>query len=174
MTGTPFIPREEIERRAAEVLRQHGLLAVPINPVVLAHRLGIRVNNAKFSDAGLVGMIARRGGASAILVNYDDPPYRKRFTISHELGHHFLHLHRDGEFTDSEANLFRTLEDPAASTDDARRREIQANMFAAALLMPEILVREAWPRFRSLSLMAEHFHVSEEAMGYRLESLRLT
>lgn len=173
MSEVEFLARDEIEKRAADILRQHGLLAVPVNPVTLANRLGIRVNNAKFSDSGMVGMIARRGVVSTILVNYDDPPYRKRFTISHELGHHFLHLHRDGEFTDHEANLFRSQEDPGEPIDDERRREIQANMFAAALLMPEPLVREKWALLRSSTSMARLFNVSEEAMGYRLERLRL-
>ena len=35
-----------------------------------------------------------------MLVNHRDPPFRKRFTIAHELGHYFLHLLGDGEYMD--------------------------------------------------------------------------
>src|SRR4051812_43873023 len=97
----PFLSREEIERKANEVLKQHGLTTVPVDPVVLAKRRGIKVFNAKFSDDSLVGMIAKRGDNITILVNQGDSPGRKRFTIAHELGHHFLHMMKDGEFVDS-------------------------------------------------------------------------
>lgn len=169
----PFLSRAEIERRADEVLRTHGLQSIPLDPVVLANRLGISVNNAKFSDDSLVGMIAKQGDAVTLLVNATDPPYRKRFTIAHELGHHFLHLLEDGEFIDGEANLFRSIpEDQAEPTPD-RRREIQANLFATALLMPEQAVRAEWPKLGSIGAMARRFNVSESAMGFRVVQLGL-
>src|SRR3954447_5823080 len=160
-TGTQFLPRDEIEKRANEILRQHGLETVPVDPVVLANRLGIKVFNAKFSDDSLVGMIAKRGADVTLLVNQSDPPARKRFTIAHELGHHFLHLMEDGEFVDGEANLFRqgVPEDDASKMSPERRREIQANMFAAALLMPEDQVRQEWKRHQSIEALARKFNV---------------
>ena len=48
--------------------------------MVLANREGIKVNNAKFSDDNLVGMIVKRGDDVTMLVNYNDPPFRKRCT----------------------------------------------------------------------------------------------
>ena len=48
--------------------------------------------------------------------------------------------------------------------------EIQANWFAAALLMPGELVRIEWDKHLS---MAKMFNVSEEAMGYKLDTLNL-
>src|SRR4051812_17839691 len=152
-TNAPFIPREDIEKRANEVLRQHGLETIPVDPVVLANQLGIKVFNAKFSDDSLVGMIAKRGADVTLLVNQSDPPARKRFTIAHELGHHFLHLMEDGEFVDGEANLFRqgVPEDEGKLSPD-HRREIQANMFAAALLMPFPVDKfRVWPAVNRLS-----------------------
>ena len=79
--------RAEIEQRATEVRRLHGLETIPVDPVILANRLGIAVHNAKFSDEGIVGMIAKRGENVTLLVNQADAPFRKRFTIAHELGH---------------------------------------------------------------------------------------
>src|SRR5215210_1154507 len=105
--GVPLLTRRQVEDRAKAVLKEHGLESIPVDPVVLANQLGMSVNNAKFSDDSLVGMIAKRGDNITLLVNQSDPPFRKRFTIAHELGHHFLHLLQDGEFVDGEANLFR-------------------------------------------------------------------
>ena len=43
-----FLTRREIEQRAADILREHGLESIPVDPVVLASRLGMAVHNAKF------------------------------------------------------------------------------------------------------------------------------
>jgi Zn-dependent peptidase ImmA (M78 family) len=173
----PFMTREEVESRARDVLRSHSLdhslETVPVDPVILANREGIKVHNAKFSDDNLVGMIVKRSDDVTMLVNHRDPPFRKRFTIAHELGHHFLHLLGDGEFMDREANLFRTqLADREEMTPE-RRREVQTNMFAAALLMPENHVRRLWEELGSVEEMARLFNVSVASMGIRIGQLGL-
>jgi Zn-dependent peptidase ImmA (M78 family) len=171
--GATSLTRQQVEQKAAEVLRENGLESIPIDPVVLANRLGMAVHNAKFSDDNIVGMIAKRDDQVTMLINQADPPFRKRFTIAHELGHHFLHLVGDGHFVDGEANLFRLPYDDQHGITAERRREIQANIFAAALLMPEEAVRREWNHVRSVSWLARKFNVSEEAMGIRVGQLGL-
>ena len=165
--------RKEIEKRAMEILRQHGLFSVPVDPVVLANREGIKVHNAKFADEGISGMVARRGGNVTMLVDQADPTYRKRFSIAHELGHHFLHLAGDGEIVTKKIDLFRECMKPEYEGDEDKRKEVEANQFAAALLMPELLVKEAYAKTESLREMARLFNVSEDAMGIRLGTLAL-
>lgn len=166
--------REEIEKSAMEILQQHGLFSLPIDPVTLANKEGIKVHNAAFSDDGVSGMVARRGKNISMLVNQSDPPYRKRFSIAHELGHHFLHLTEDGEIVTKKIDLFRVYLKPEDKDDEEKRRDVEANQFAAALLMPETFVKDFYEK-KSLNLkqMAKIFNVSEEAMGIRLEVLRL-
>jgi Zn-dependent peptidase ImmA (M78 family) len=168
-----FLTRQEVEKRAANVLHEHGLDSIPVDPVVLANRLGMAVYNATFSDNNIVGMIAKRGEQITLLVNQSDAPFRKRFTIAHELGHHFLHLLSDGEFVDDEANLFRQPQDDRQSITPERRREIQANLFAVALLMPEEAVQSEWKKLRSIDKLARNFNVSKTAMGLRIDQLGL-
>jgi Zn-dependent peptidase ImmA (M78 family) len=165
--------RAEVERQAVDVLRQHGLYSLPIDPVLLANKLGIKVNNAKFADESIASLIAKRGTISRILVEQSDLPYRKRFSIAHELGHHFLHLHADGEIVSKRADMFRQREPTDEPISADRRREIEANWFAAALLMPAELVRAEWMKKPSITHMAHAFNVSEEAMGYRVDTLDL-
>jgi Zn-dependent peptidase ImmA (M78 family) len=171
--AVPFLLRAEVEQRARDVLKRHNLTTVPIDPVVLANREGIKVNNAKFSDDNLVGMIVKRGDEVSMLVNQSDPPFRKRFTIAHELGHHFLHLMQDGEYVDKEANLFRQQVGEDVEMTPMRRREIQANMFASSLLMPEQEVKRYWNERRSIEALAAIFNVSNAAMGFRITTLGL-
>ncbi len=168
-----FLSLEEIEKQAQEILERHNLKTLPINPLTLAHRAGVKVNNARFTDENLAGMIVKRGDDVLILVAQDDPPFRKRFTIAHELAHHFLHLIRDGEYVDNEVDLFRLQTSDRSEASPTRRQEIQANLFAASLLMPEHEVRRYWDERRSIEDLARAFNVSEEAMGYRVTSLGL-
>ena len=165
--------RSEIEQRAKEILSQHGLYSLPIDPVLLANRIGVKINNAKFADDAWAALIARRNHTTRIFVEQSDPPYRKRFSIAHELGHHFLHLLDDGEIVDKRADMFREREPSTGDLSEDRIREIQANWFAAALLMPADLVRAEWHIDPSVRHMARLFNVSEEAMGYRLDTLNL-
>ncbi len=165
--------RSQIEQRAKDVLVQHGLYSLPIDPVNLANLLGVTVHNAKFADDSWAGLIAKRGQHTQILVEQSDPPYRKRFSIAHELGHHFLHLLDDGEIVDKRVDMFREKQPTLADWSAQRRREVEANWFAAALLMPEELVRQQWAANPSVMALARAFNVSQEAMGYRVDSLDL-
>lgn len=173
--ATDMLTRQDIESRAQEVLQLTGSSNLPIDPVTLANAAGIKVHTAEFSNGNLSGMISKRGPESVILVKQTDPNTRKRFTIAHELGHHFLHLtdQEDGAFVDDTINLFREQfqdhDHPAVN----RQQETEANRFAAALLMPEPLMRREFALHPDIDYLAWKFGVSEQAMGYRIAELGL-
>lgn len=165
--------KREIEAKAAQVLRDHGLLDMTVDPVRVANAAGLRVYNAKFGNDDVHGVVSMRGGKAKVYVNADDHPVRKRFTIAHELGHFFLHLAGgEGEFID-DADNFRIPVEPDAAWTKERREEWEANVFAAALLMDEALVRKVWPEIRDVEGMARWFQVSQQAMAIRLGDLGL-
>ena len=98
-------------------------------------------------------------------------PGRRRFTVAHELGH--WHLHRD---TQTHARgLYCRSEDVGGSDAElraARAIEAEANRFAAALLMPESLVRLEAERWKfNVHVLARRFQVSLPAMQLRLATL---
>ena len=95
---------------------------------------------------------------------------RRRFTIGHELGH--WSLHRDEE----QAVYCRSAIVEAAEAEPAERpplppHEDEANVFAAALLMPAHLVREHYEPNLDFFGLCELFGTSGAAMGRRLHAV---
>ena len=163
------------EREAMELLRLHRITEPPVPVKELAERLGARVAYEPLED-DVSGMLYRRGRGSLILVNRLHHPHRQRFSLAHELGH--LVLHNDAVFIDKKVRFnFRD----SRSALGVNPVEIQANRFAAALLMPQRWVLEQVNACRSrrspptddklITELADIFNVSEKAIEYRLANL---
>ena len=166
--------RAEIEDRAKQVLRDHNLLQIPVDPLKVASTLGIKVLSAVFSEQNKSGAVVNRNGEFAIFVNANEPPARKRFTVAHEIGHRLLHM--DGgvqEFVDTEENFRSTGVAEEESWTPERRREWEANVFASALLMEAGIVQEKWRECKDPVTLAWMFQVSPTAMTVRLTQLGL-
>src|SRR5207247_3101306 len=106
-------------------------------------------------------------------VNSPHAPVRQRFTIAHELGHAVLHA-REGIHLDQAFRL-RFRDQTSAMAIDPE--EIDANSFAAELLMPADEV-QAWLSAgidmnddQAVRRVARHFGVSQQAMTYRVVNL---
>ena len=121
-----------------------------------------------------------RSGVPIVCVQESDPKTRKRFTIAHELGHHYLgHAFESGmQVHVDRGNLvsFRN----SRSSDGIDPKEIEANQFAASLLMPSGLLKARTAEVARgpildshLSRLSEDFAVSEQAMIIRLLTLEL-
>lgn len=165
------LSRPEIEREAHTLLEQFCLLEVPVNPAVLAEKLGVSVFAAVFDSPTIRGLAFKKDGKTMIYVNANDPPNRRRFTLAHELGHAVLHFREspNGKFVDTDAEfLFRASGQFAAGEED-----IEANQFAAAVLMDEGLVKERCGQ-KTAEELAREFSVSAEALRIRLKTLGLS
>lgn len=165
------------EAAARELLRRHDLNELPIDVEALARAEGALVVRSRF-DGNVSGMVFREDGRTVLGVNASTSPRRQRFTVAHELGHIVLHAGRPLT-VDSQVRVNFRDDVSSRATDD---EEIQANAFAAALLMPAGLVRQEFlsaqesgglTREQVTSLLARRFDVSAEAMGYRLINLAL-
>ena len=100
-------------------------------------------------------------------------PSRRRFTISHELGHWCLHRAERAIWCRS--HVIDPSDDQAAADAARAPNEREADEFAAALLMPAALVRRHYERLRRsdpegcFQQLCELFGVSGAAMGRRLQ-----
>jgi Zn-dependent peptidase ImmA (M78 family) len=160
---------DHIEARAEEVLNRAGVKTLPIPVEDIAAKYQIRISRAPH-DA-FSGMLIRKDGHALIGVNNSEPHVRQRFTIAHELGHFFLHPKKDA-FVD-----YRDNKDGGEVMRTPRERE--ANMFAAALLMPRAsLIKDFRAMAKKgftdeeLTTLAKRYGVSEEAMRFRLINLQ--
>lgn len=138
-----------------------------INVEAIAKNLEISVVPHPFKE-DISGLLFRENGKLFLGVNSGHTVQRQRFTIAHEIGHYILHasekIHYDTK-DDLEQVYFRA--DSISGAD-----EIQANQFAAELLMPKELVEKCVKSgILIISVLAERFHVSDGAMRYRLINL---
>jgi len=115
-----------------------------------------------------------------IVVRKGDARVRRRFTVAHELGHEVLHVGRTVLIEASTAQ-FRINERRSGGEIPSQWEEVQANRFAAELLMPEVLISELFDRNvvkttsddELIKSLAGDFDVSDSAMQYRLMNLGL-
>src|SRR5262249_6862121 len=123
-------------------------------------------------------VLLREPDRTMIIVNAANAPVRQRFTIAHEIGH--FALHRGTVYLDGRARVnFRD----GLSSMATDQEEIDANAFAAALLMPARWVRSDFESVvRNAAVNSEEelaedlavrFSVSRQAMHFRLINLGL-
>lgn len=98
---------------------------------------------------------------------------RRRFTVGHEVGHYLIH--RDGRprIFCRKVDIVEDEEPSRTGPTPKPKPELEADAFAAALLMPEHLIREqAAGCGRDVEVMKQRFNCSHKAMKYRLNVVR--
>lgn len=165
------------EKAAQDLISRFAITTLPVPVEDIAARLGAKLVHERL-DSTISGLLLREGGAKLIAVNSEHHPRRRRFTVAHELGH--LQMHEGDYIVDSTVRVNRRDTLSSMASD---REEIEANAFAAALLMPTALVKQSLELVRDSQIanparvaeaLAEQFGVSAEAMGYRLINLGLS
>jgi Zn-dependent peptidase ImmA (M78 family) len=162
---------------AQKILKQFQIRRIPVPVTEIAQKLGAIVTYHPFdSKDNLSGVLFKEQGNTKIAVNSSDPPTRQRFTIAHECGHLVL-KHKGDMFVDQTIRLQRDANSGLAIDP----LEVEANGFAAELLMPRAWVlrefgKRATPNIKPETLireLAKAFEVSPKAMEYRLQNLGL-
>ena len=144
-----------------EVAKRVGIQTSPINVAELARHYGIKVDLRPMED-DISGHLSLKNGTWHISVNSLHHWKRQRFTLAHELGHFFLHRWKCQNFTDK--MLFRK--------NETSPMEVEANNFAADLLMPEREFRDyIGEKSSKVEELAEHFAVSALAVRVRAKKL---
>lgn len=110
------------------------------------------------------------GGLSAVadhdnkilMVNKNEVPNRRRFSVAHEMAHYFLGHSKQ---------MLDTVDQPYADLLQGLERE--ANSFAAELLMPSEAFSLTFRQGATPDQLAEKFGVSKDAVWVRITELKL-
>lgn len=121
-------------------------------------------------EGGLITTDDKSSGC--ILINENSSAQRQRFTIGHELGHYLNPWHKVGQgesFMCSKKDMVASEYKP---NDQRPRMEVEANQFAAELLMPAQFFRADMKRLTAPDLehivrLATKYDVSKAAMARR-------
>jgi Zn-dependent peptidase ImmA (M78 family) len=167
--------KEKIELIAQNYLEEFfggGLIQngeLPINVNKVAQILGVSVKYVNYKDPHIAKTVSGSfvRSRNLILVNANEIGYRRRFTLAHELGHFALHKDIDGDILYRSDNII----DSDGLDQESKDREVEANCFAAALLMPRQVVNLLNDLNFKVEEMARMFDVSPSAMQYRLINL---
>lgn len=169
-----FIRPIEFERLAESLLLKCDITEPSVPVEKIANHLGLSIEYAEFGTS-VSGVLVMSGQSGTIGINKNEPRVRQRFSIAHEIGHYWFHRDSSDVFIDDNFNI--QFRDVRSSTGEARH-EIQANMFAACLLMPASLLRKEVERGHieladdeQLKKLAGLFEVSVAAMTYRVTGL---
>jgi Zn-dependent peptidase ImmA (M78 family) len=162
------------ERKARELLAEVGA-QVPIDMDTVANFLGLSVTEEDLEDS-VSGMLVVKDGRGTIAVNENHHPNRRRFSAAHEMGHYLLHRDSASVFVDAAPVFFRD----ETSSAGTKKKEIEANAFAAELLMPTASLRErvteqAVDPYNDAAVhrLARTFGVSAQALTIKLIRLDL-
>jgi Zn-dependent peptidase ImmA (M78 family) len=164
----------KVERSAEELLERFEVRKPPVNVQRVAERLNVSVR-FEHLEPTVSGMLFRSQRSTVIAVNSDHADVRQRFTIAHEIGHLTLHQGRP-VIVDHLVRARVNLRDTESSLA-TNREEIQANGFAAALLMPaEWIFEDVEERLqlsprKMVADLADRYSVSAQAMELRLVNL---
>ena len=149
--------------------------AVPVREIAEAVDIyEIREEPLEGIEGGLV--TADDKSIGSILVNSKSDERRRRYTIGHELGHYLNPWHRphtDEGFRCASRDMVVDKFDPG---DRALQMEVEANQFAAELLMPsewvaKFLRRQMGVDIEHVLKLSDRFEVSRESAGRRYVSM---
>ena len=168
------IRKKRIETLVADILRECDVNEPPIDVESIAEKHGLMIDFQPL-QSDLSGFLFHDEQHAVIGVNSSHPKVRQRFTIAHELGHFFLHqsdpLHVDRAV---HAKFRNDLSKQGTDLD-----EIEANLFAAELLMPRMMVAQDLHQIDVVDILddgffnelARRYNVSTQALLLRLMNL---
>ncbi len=173
-------PQKEAQRILLEYMLDHKLegTKIPIEDIA-EKQCGICVVREDLPDEiSAVLSVDEDLQAPTILVNENHHPKRQRFSIAHEVGHYVLHKTKGTHIDNDKKTFFRDADSQKAIYPI----EIEANRFAAEMLMPTAMVKRELEKYEGKLLdaeddddpianLADAFQVSSLAMSLKLQNL---
>lgn len=173
-----LVRRKLIEKKVAELLKRSGKASIPVDVKAIAEKEGVIVVSDPESTDEISGFFLIDEGQPIIGVNGNHAETRQRFTIAHELGHFLLHQQTEGVPHVDRSLVVRFRNSQSSSGEYVE--EMEANLFAAELLMPSSELAKTLQHLNFFDMdgndekikeLAAKYRVSEQAMLIRLTNL---
>lgn len=171
----PFLSKDAIEKSInslpTTITYDRGKLDFDILCTFLKEHYAVQFDySAELNDQNILGKIAFKPLKISISKQLEFQSPRWRFTLAHEIGHLILHQEKLtaylDEYTDNENSILNNL---GIATIQNDRLEIQANMFASMLLMPnEYLYRYVRNYFQKENIHKDHLYLDSQPCNIRL------
>ncbi len=156
-----MIQSPEARQRALQLLSMVNIREPPVDVDGIARFLGFIIIPYDFPNT-VSGVTFIEGDVKSIGVNSSHAPTRQRFSAAHEIGHYLL-----GHDSYDEKKVY--IDDRPSFLNPHNLQEMEANEFAAELLMPESFLRQDVAQYGlDASSLARRYLVSEQAMWIQL------
>ena len=155
--------KEQAREDAGRVLQDYWDDGFPVDPVEIAHRLGIKVWTAELPHTVAGQFVQREGRPAGAYLNKNDSGTRQAFTCARQVGHWWECTRRgDKEYSFMDGRGEAPLSDPHGW---------YADCFAACLLMPEAKFRRKADAGFGAAKLADFFGVPQPVVLARARSL---
>jgi Zn-dependent peptidase ImmA (M78 family) len=169
-----------IERVAEKLLEKYHINEIPLPVDELAKKMGLSLLAYDLGE-DVSGLLHIKDGTATIGYNPNESKVRQRFTIAHEIAHFVLHKEDEKVFIDN-GNYYSQIKFRSSKlrlSDKDFKHEIEANSFAAALLMPATAILKEVKNYNGFDLsdssmiteLSKKFEVSMQAMSFRIINL---
>ncbi len=162
-------PRYDFARkRATAILAREHVSAPPVDVIALIAASKLTLKRPSISSPFAGQMYANR---REIVVNtHQRSEERQRFTMAHELGHWELAHYRTHDSLPADNQGYAATFEDEVSSEGKNIVEIEANVFAAELLIPSAWIRKIPKGLKDgePDRLAENYQVSRQAMFYQL------
>ena len=162
--------KQEIENIAANLLNENNYIDDMVNVAAIVRQQGYEVFVDDDLEKNISGFVDHEN--QEVVLNANETPERRRFTLAHELGHIILNAndnqiqHRDN-ITNNQLDIYAS-----------EPNEVEANYFAGCILMPRDIFIEKFESINGdidykIQKLAYYFGVSKLAVNVRANVLNL-
>lgn len=167
LVNIPWIEQEELKEKARELYQSCNISTDDIAGEILTKQYqDFKINFADF-PYGILGSLSFSDKIITLSNDIASDIHRRNFTLAHEVGH--LYLHRpllenyNNNFFDYEESFVANLPD-----EIIKRIEIQANLFASFLLIPQTeFENEVTKLFKEFSIRTGRLYLDNQPCNKR-------
>jgi len=154
-----------------EFLKDFGLDKAPIDLPRIYRLIGPKLRFEPM-DNEISGKLEKQNDMWCAIINSLHSENRQNFTMAHELGHYLLHVKTEREDPFIDRAFFRH-DSGIGSPTNYQVEEVEANQFAADLLMPKDQFRNfVIHKSNKVADIADNFKVSPQAVKIRAKALK--